>query len=318
MDIILLIIWLLLLIKWADILVEWAWSIAKKYNISSLVIWLTIIAFWTSAPEFVISFSSWLKWVTDLAISNVIWSNIANIALVLWISALIYKIKIPKSSLNVEIPFLIFISFLLIILLSNIWWLNNSNELWFYSWVILSILFWIFIYYTYKISKNWIKENEEVSSIQIMPKYKSILFIVFGLIWLVYWWELIVNSAVSIAKSFWLSNAFIWVTIIAIWTSLPELASSISAALKRDTNMMIWAIVWSSIFNILWILGFSSLFINLESYSWVFIDLFIMTIIAIFLLIFWFIWKDKSLTKLKWLIFLIIYFSYIWYLIASI
>lgn len=100
MTYLLLIIWFVLLIKWADMLVDWAWSIAKKFGISSLVIWLTVVAFGTSAPEFVVSLISTIKWQTDLAIANVVWSNITNIALILWITALIYNIKMPSSTIK--------------------------------------------------------------------------------------------------------------------------------------------------------------------------------------------------------------------------
>ncbi len=105
MTYILLIIWFIFLIKWADILVEWAWSIAKKFGISNLVIGLTIVAFWTSAPEFVVSFISSLKGNSQMAISNVIGSNIVNVLFILWVTALISNIAIPKSTFNKEIPF---------------------------------------------------------------------------------------------------------------------------------------------------------------------------------------------------------------------
>lgn len=299
MEYLLLIIWIIILIKWADILVDWASSIAYKYWISSLVIWLTIIAFWTSAPEFVVSFVSWIKWASDLAISNVIWSNIANTALVLWVTALIYKIKMPTSTIKKEIPFMIFISILLITLIWSFLWFWEAWSLHTIEWILLSIFFIWFLYYTYTISKNKdLDEDIEVKKISIQ---KSIIYIILWLIWLLIWWELIVNNAVKIALNLWLSNAFIWVTIIAIWTSLPELAASITAAFKKNTNLMLWAIVWSNIFNILWILWFSSLFIKLESYDWVYIDLLVVLFVSILLFIFAFTHKKFILSKIEWM-----------------
>lgn len=320
MNYILLIIWFILLIKWADMLVEWWQNLAKKFWVSSLVIWLTVVAFWTSAPEFVVSFMASLKWKTDLAIANVVWSNIANIALVLWLTALIHPVLMPKSTVRKEIPFAIIISFLLIILVSDVslFW-AEKNSLWFIDWIILIIFFGYFLYYSYKISKNktWNEKkenNEEKKEISIS---KSSIFILLWLIWLIYWWDLIVKNATIIAKTFWLSDAFIWVTIIAIGTSLPEIASSIMAAIKKDTDMAIWWIIWSNIFNILWILWFSSLFFTLDWYNWVIIDLFIVLFCVVLLLIFAFLWRKFILTRFQGGILLNLYVVYILYLIYN-
>lgn len=309
MEYILLIFWFLFLIKWADLLVDWAWSIAKKLWISSLVIWLTIIAFWTSAPEFVVSFVALLNQKSNLAISNVVWSNIANITLVLWFTAFLYPIKIPNSTVKKEIPFAILISFLLIFLIKD-------NILSRFDGLLFLILFIWFLYYTYKISKN--KNNlEDELDIKDISKIKSIIFIIFWFAWLIFWWKLIVNNAIKIASSFGISEAFVWVTIVAIWTSLPELASSMMAAFKKNTNMAIWSIVWSNIFNILWILWFSATFKNLEWYNWIFIDLFVCLFLIVLILIFTFIPKKYFLSKKEWIILSLIYFSYLWYLIIN-
>ncbi len=315
MEYLFLIIWFVLLIKWADMLVDWAWSIANKFWISSLVIWLTVVAFGTSAPEFVVSFISTLAWKTDLAISNVVWSNIVNIALILWITALIYPIKMPNSTIRKEIPFAILISFVLILLVNeNIIW--DWNSLWMIDWIILLILFWWFLYYTYKISKNksW---NDEDIEIKNYTKLKSTIFIILWLSWLIVWWKLIVDNAVKIAESFWLSRAFIWITIVAIWTSLPELASSIRAALKKNTDMAIWAIIWSNIFNILWILWFSSVFNNLVWYNTLNIDLIVWSFLTILLIIFAFMHRKHFLDKKEWIILLFVYIWYMSYLIYN-
>lgn len=317
MEYLLLLVWFWLLIKWADLLVDWAASIASKLWISSLVIWLTVVAFGTSAPEFVVSFMSAFSWNTDLAISNVVGSNIANIALILWITALISPIKMPWSTVKKEIPFAILISFALLLLINDIAiWFWKENTMWLIDWIILILFFIYFLYYTYKISKNKSSKDEE-GEIKDLSKLKSSIFIFLWLAWLIFWWNLIVENAVKIAQSFWLSNAFIWVTIIAIWTSLPELASSIMAALKKNADMAIWAIVWSNIFNILWILWFSSLFFELKSYVWVNVDLIISLFLTVLLIIFALIPRKYFLDRWNWVILIFTYIAYISYLIVN-
>lgn len=317
MTYLLLIVWFIFLIKWADMLVDWAWSIAKKFGISSLVIWLTVVAFGTSAPEFVVSFISTLNWKTDLAIANVVWSNIVNIALILWITALIYPIKMPSSTIKKEIPFAIIVSFLLLLLVNDIiFWTWNTNSLWMIDWIILLLFFIWFLYYTFTISKNK-SSNEENTEIKNNTKIKSIILIIIWLTWLIIWWKLIVDNAIIIATSFWLSRAFIWVTIVAIWTSLPELASSIVAALKKNTDMAIWAIIWSNIFNILWILWFSALFNNLVWYKTLNIDLIVWSFLTVLLIIFAFMHRKHFLEKKEWIILLLVYIWYMSYLIYN-
>lgn len=322
MEYLLLIFWFILLIKWADFLVEWWQSLAKKLWISSLVIWLTVVAFWTSAPEFVVSFLASIKWNTSISISNVLWSNIANIALILWLTALIYPILIPNNTVKKEIPFAIIITFLLILLFSDkiLFW-DTKNFLWTIDWIIFLLFFLVFLFYTYKTAKKWNNFNDKENKKKEVQKEKttilSILLVLVWLFWLVLWWKMIVENAVQIAKSFWLSDAFIWVTIIAIGTSLPELASSLMAAMKKDTNMAIWWVIWSNIFNILWILWFNSIFFNLDWYDWVFVDLFVSLFCVVLLLIFAFLWRKFILNRFEGAILLIIYIAYIWYLVYN-
>jgi cation:H+ antiporter len=214
-----------------------------------------------------------------------------------------------------EIPFAIVISFLLIFLVNeNILW--KENELWFIDWVILLLFFIWFLYYTYTISKNksWNGEDFEIKD---YTKLKSSILIILWLIWLTFWWELIVSNAVKIAEYFGLSQAFIWVTIVAIWTSLPELASSVVAAIKKNTDMAIWTVLWSNIFNILWILWFSSLFNNLVWYDTLNVDLVIWSFLNVLILVFAFIHRKNFLDKKEWVILLLVYLLYTIYLIYN-
>jgi len=309
MDFILLIIGFVLLIKWADMLVDGWSSIAKKYGISPLVIGLTIVAFGTSAPELVVNMMAAFSWNTDLAISNILGSNISNILLILWLTAMIYPISMPKSTVKKEIPFIIFVSALLIGLLFD-WVISRFDA------SILTILFVWFMYYTYRIAKSW-TSNEEENGIKVMSLFKSSAYIIIWLAFLVWGWKFIVDSAINIATWFGLPQAFIWVTIVAIWTSLPELAASIMAAFKKNTDMAIGWIVWSNIFNTLWILWATGLINPLYWYDWVQFDLMVNLAVSMWIFLAAFTFKKNFLTKTEWWILFLWYISYIIYLIYN-
>lgn len=308
LSIFLLIVWFILLIKGSDVLVDGASSIAKKFWVSSLVIWLTIVAFWSSAPELVINMISWYTWETDLALSNILWSNISNILLILWVTALLYPIKLPTTTVKKEIPYLIFSAAILILLLFD-------KVISRFDAVILSIMFAWFLWYTFKIAKDWTSEDEEI---ELMETWKASLFIVLGLAWLIGWGKLIVDSAVFIAEGFGLPQAFIGVTIVAIGTSLPELAVSVMAAMKKNTDMAIGAVVGSNIFNTLWILWATGLLANLPAYDGIEIDLGVNIIASMLIFAFAFTFKKHLLDRKEGIILVIAYISYIGYLTSQV
>lgn len=307
MDYILLILWFIFLIKWADILVDWSSSIAKKYNVSSLVIWLTIVAFGTSAPEFIVSMLSAFDWNSDISISNVVWSNISNILLILWVTAFLYPIKMPHTTVRNEIPFLILITLAFSVLLLD----NYISRL---DATLLIVFFIWFLYYTFKISKQ---NSDEENEIKIMSGLKATIFIILWLIWLIGWGKMIVDSAVSIASAFWVPNSFIWVTIIAIWTSLPELAASIVAAFKKNTDMAIGWVVWSNIFNTLWIIGWTWVVLPLWWYASLNFDLWINFLAVLLILLFAFTYKRNFLDKKEGIVLFSFYIFYISYLVYN-
>ena len=321
MDYILIIAWFALLIKGADYMVEWASSLAKTFWVSNLVIGLTVVAFWTSAPELVTSMMSAFNWKSDLAISNVLWSNISNLLLILWITALVYPIKAPSNTVYKEIPFMFAstILFVLLVIFEPIQEITRPDAL------ILIMFFSIFLYYIFKQARKpkknllWMEKKDPVGDeVSSFPLWKSILFTVWWLIWLVVWGKFIVDWAVNIAEFYGIPNAFIWVTIIAIGTSLPELASSIMAALKKNTDMAIWWIIGSNIFNSLWILWATGTVLPLKAYDWVERDAYFNIFIVIIMLILLTASKNKFEIGKKWWIFLVfLYFSYIWYLVYN-
>jgi len=321
MDYILIIAGFALLIKWADYMVDWASSLAKTFWVSNLVIWLTIVAFGTSAPELVASMMSAFSWNADLAVSNVIGSNISNLLLILWITALVYPIKTPKNTFYKEIPFMLAatILFILLVIFEPIQEITRPD-----AWILI-MFFSIFLYYIFRQATKpkkilWIRKKEEIEEIvEELPKWKSIAYTLWGLVGLVLWWKFIVDWAVSIAQTYNIPNSFIWVTIIAIWTSLPELASSVMAALKKNTDMAIGWIIGSNIFNSLWILWATWIIMPLKAYTWVEIDAFF-NIFAVLLVLFLLIlsWKNKlTIWKKSGILLVLTYFSYIWYLIWS-
>jgi len=301
-----------MLIKWADMLVDWASSIAKKFWISSLVIWLTIVAFWTSAPELVVNVMSAINWKTAMAIWNIVGSNISNIFLILWVTSIMYPIAMPKSTVKTEIPFMIFTSAVLLALLMdwNLWRMDAS---------ILAFLFILFLAYTFRSARQNKKENKKIDKqidtdnlIENYSTTKSIIFIIIWLIWLLYWWNFIVDSATNIAKSFGLSDAFIGLTIVAIWTSLPELAASVAAALKKETDMAIGWIVGSNIFNVLWILSATAFVKPLDWYAWMHFDLSMELIASALVFLFAFSFRKYFLERIEWIILVL---AYIWFLL---
>ena len=323
LNIILLLIGFVLLIKWADLLVEGGSSVATKLWVSALVIGLTIVAFWTSAPEFIVSMLSASSWESDLAISNILGSNISNILLILGTTAVIFPVVLPISTIKKEIPFLVWISLLLIALL----W---DGVIWWFDWAILLFFFVCFIAYSYI---TWKKGSQERASAVDDPKQpevqdleekksmstmKASIFIILWLAWLIIGGQLIVDNAVEIAESFGLSKAFIGVTIVAIGTSLPELAASVIAAIKKQTDMAVGWVVGSNVFNTLWIGWATSVFFPINAYTWITVDLTINSIAAVLLLLTAYVYTKWRISRLEWVLFLGLYFSYIGYLVYGV
>jgi len=240
-------------------LIDGAASIAKKSKISNIVIGLTVVAFGTSAPEFIVTIFATMKGNADLAIGNILGSNIANILLVLGISALIYPITVKRNTVRKEIPFSLLAALLLGILANDVFF--NGDEpsiLSVFDGIIFLFCLAVFIIYTFRISK--VKDEvPENNNIREFTSFKSVSFIIIGLLGLVLGGKWIVDGAVLIAESFHVSQSLIGLTIIAIGTSLPELATSAVAAFKRQSDIAIGNVVGSNVMNILWILGFNAL-----------------------------------------------------------
>lgn len=254
---VLFIIGFVLLIVGADKLVDGASSIALKYQISPIVIGLTIVAFGTSAPELIVNLVASYKGNTEIAIGNVLGSNIVNILLILGISAIIYPIVSKKNTVWKEIP-LSLLAALLVGLLANDIYIdyNSFNAITRIDGLVLLSFFIIFLYYTFGIS-NESSYTDELKLHQHSVS-RSIVYILGGLTGLVLGGKWIVDGAVHIATRLNISQSIIGLTIVAIGTSLPELATSAMAAYKKQTDIAIGNVVGSNIFNIFFILGISA------------------------------------------------------------
>lgn len=295
------------LIKGADFLVEGASNIAKKFNIPEIIIALTIVSIGTSMPELFVSLTSGIDGLSDISIGNVVGSNIANLLLILGITAIIRPIAVKKETKFVEIP-VCFITTLIFWTFCNLG--GNITRL---DGIVFVALFLLFIVYTIivAIKHNQVYSKEKREPIDKISLFKDIIDIGLGIIALKIGAELTVDNAINISRILNISEKVISVTVLAVGTSLPELFTSVSAAIKGKSDIAIGNIVGSNIFNILLILGVTAI-INPLTYNMSFNkDLTLLIISTVLLMIFPFIPKKDEMTRGNGVIYLILYFVYI-------
>ena len=283
-QVLLLIIGFVLLIKGADFLVDGASSIASNFTVSKLLVGLTIVAFGTGAPELAVSFSSLASGSTDILVGNVIGSNIINVLLLIGIAPIIHPIKVSKDTVSKELPLLLLISTALIILLLDI----NLSEAIINTFsradaIICLLFFCIFLYYLFSLARKNKSESRKVDK----PKYKlgkSFIITILGLIGVVAGSQLVVNSASTIATTVGISERIISLTIIALGTSLPELVTTVIAAKKKESDLLVGNIVGSNIFNICVVLSLPVAFAGgITPNNFQFIDLTMLAISSVLL-----------------------------------
>ena len=298
-----------MLIKGADFLVEGSSNVAKKFSIPEIVIGLTIVSIGTSMPELFVSISSAINGYPDMAIGNVIGSSIANLLLILGVSAIIKSIKFKRETRLIEIPLCIFVS-IVFLTLCNIG--QNVTRV---DGIILISLFILFILYTIVMSfeaKKFDKEddNDEEETPTKGPIIKDILFIILGFLALKFGGDLAVDNTVKIANILHLSEKIISITILAIGTSLPELVTSITASIKGESDIAIGNILGSNIFNMLLIIGTSSLIKPIVyniSYNK---DMIILLIATTLLSLFTIIPPKNKMSRTNGIIYFIMYICY--------
>lgn len=318
LELILIILGFILLIKGADILVEGGSSVAKKMNISEVIIGLTIVSIGTSMPELVVSVTSAIDGHPDMAIGNVLGSNITNLFLILGMCAMIGGLKFKKQTIKIEIPITLISTILLFIFANNSQGIKTITQVEGNLLVIGCLLFILYnILYAIKQSKTelvTIKSKTEEKHNML----KSVILIILGIFGLKIGGDLIIDNAVIIATKMGMSDKFISLTILAIATSLPELITSITAAVKGETDMAIGNVLGSQIFNVLLIVGASAIFCPLQ-YSLEYNKNIILLLVGLFLLtIFPKVGKKNEITRLKGSIFIVIYVFYVYTLITSI
>lgn len=311
---ILFIIGFVFLIKGADYLIDGASSIAKRFNISDLVIGLTIVALGTSAPELIVNIVASLQGSPQIAIGNVIGSNIANICLVLGIASLIFPLSVKQSTVSKEIPFSLLSAILLGLVANDVIFDQTGFSVISRIDGILFISFFIiFIYYTFSISKIP-KEELEKKLVQYSIS-KSLVLIILGCIGLAVGGKWIVDGAVHIARSFGLSESLIALTVIAVGTTLPEITTSVMAALKKNADIAVGNVIGSNIFNIFFVLGISSIIRPIPYSTMNNTDIVVAISVHLILLIFMFTGRKRVINRWKGITFLTGYASYVIFLI---
>ena len=269
--IVFIIIGFIALVKGADWLVDGASAIAKRFGISDLVIGLTVVAFGTSMPEFVVNMVSVAHGSTELALTNILGSNIINTFVILGLTALVYPLASQKHSRDFDIPLSVIAGVIVFVLVAvNLPIGESGKGVGLIGGLILLAIFIFFLYFTFVHAKEHPDETEE--SVKPMAVGKAIVLIVVGLIGLAVGGELIVESAVDIATRMGVSEAIIGLTIVALGTSLPELATSIIAAFKHKADIAIGNVFGSNIFNVFFVLGTSAVIHPLPAYDGIELD----------------------------------------------
>lgn len=301
------------LVKGADWLVDGASAIAKHFGISDLVIGLTVVAFGTSMPEFVVNMVSVAEGSTDLAITNILGSNIINTFVILGLTALVYPIVSQKRSRDFDIPFSIIAGVLVITFVAiQLPFGEAERGIGRTGGILLLTLFIYFLYNTFRHAKEH-PEDAESENIKEIPTRRAIALILGGFVGLVVGGELIVKSAVDIATRLGVSEAVIGLTVVALGTSLPELATSVIAATKHNSDIALGNVIGSNIFNVFFVLGTSAVVHPLPAYEGIELDAIVATLGSI---VVWLAVKTNNERKIqRWAgaLLLIIYAGYLTY-----
>ena len=313
-SIILILLGFALLIKGADFLVDGSSDIAKKFHIPEIIIGLTIVSIGTSMPELFVSMTSSLEGYSDMSMGNIIGSNLCNLLLILGLSTIIRPVKFQKETRFIEIPMCLVLTAIFTV------FCNTSGEISKDEGIILIILFVMFIFYTIIMGKKVEKFDKSETMLEIQTKnkpvsmIKSMFFILIGIIGLKVGGDLTVDNALIIAREYNVSEKIISLTILAIGTSLPELVTSVTAAIKGNSDIAIGNIIGSNIFNMLLIIGVSSL-VSPIKYNFTYnIQMAILIVATIVLALFPVIPPKNEMSRFNGLIYLIMYIGYMTFL----
>lgn len=299
-------------------LVEGASSIARRFGVSDLVVGLTIVAFGTSAPELTVNVFSALEGSTDIAVGNILGSNIGNIFLILGISAIIHPLVIQKNTTWKEIP-LSLLAAVVLGIVANDKWIDKSTSGNFVSAIdglVLLAFFTIFLVYTFEIARQQTSRETE-NEAKPLAVWKAILYVVFGLLGLYFGGKYFVQGAISVATQLGMSERLIGLTIVAIGTSLPELATSVVAAYKKNADIAVGNVVGSNIFNIFFILGTTALIKPLPFSEASNFDIGATILASLLLFLTTMTFGRKKIDRVEGVVFLLIYAAYLFYIITA-
>lgn len=306
------------LVKGADFLVDGASAIAKRFGISDLVIGLTVVAFGTSMPEFVVNMVSVAEGSTDLAITNILGSNIINTFVILGLTALVYPVISQKRSRDFDIPMSIIAGILVLCFVAvQLPFGESERGIGRIGGIVLLLMFCYFLYNTFRHAKDH-PEEADAEAIKPMGVGKAILLVSCGFIGLVAGGELIVQSAVDIATRCGVSEAIIGLTIVALGTSLPELATSVIAAFKKNSDIALGNVIGSNIFNVFFVLGMSATIRPLPAYEGIELDAIIAASGSVI------VWmavktnKERKVQRWAGLLLLLIYGGYLTYRLLNV
>ena len=316
LTLVLLVFGFIFLIKGADYLVQGSSSLAKKLRVSDLIIGLTIVALGTSTPELVVNLVASFRGTADLAIGNVLGSNIANILLILGVSATIYPLVVHKNTVYKEIPFALLAVLALFFLVNDQDLASQkANLLSRGDGLVLLLFFLIFMYYVFSVAVS--KPNSEDAvleeDIEVLPMWQSWMMIIAGILGLVFGGQWVVDSAVAIAKMLGVSEKLIGLTIVAIGTSLPELVTSAMAAYRQKTDIAVGNVVGSNIMNILFILALTAVVSPLSFSNDLQVDLWMVIGVTVLLFLALFVGKRRLLERWQGVTFITVYLMYIVY-----
>ena len=315
-QILILIAGLALILFGANWLVDGSSSIAKRFGISEFVIGLTIVGIGTSTPEMVVSFLSSFQGKADMAIGNIVGSNIFNTMMILGVTALIAPMTITKSNLKRDIPLNIIVTIILILLgMNSTLFGMGQDQLCRIDGIILLAIFAWYLWTSFKSDEG--NGGEDGEGIKEYKIGMSVLLITGGLAALIFGGRLFVNSATELAKMFGVSDKFIAITVMAAGTSMPELATCAVAALKGRGQLALGNVLGSNISNILLILGGASLINPLSFSGMTPVDLGMVLLSAAFILASAYFFKKKQLDRIEGFILLLMEAGYMWYLIAN-
>jgi len=316
LELLLILIGFIMLVKGADCLIKGVSYVAQRFSVSYFIIGLTIVAFGTSLPEFIVNIISSIKGNTDIAIGNILGSNMANILLIIGLTSILTPIDVNWYAKVRDIPYALFTAILLLVMVSDvILFGSDCGVLSMLDGIILLFCFVLFLIFVLSRSRDEILDQEiyEVD----YGFLKSFVFIIAGMVALYIGGELIVENAVSLARHLSISEILISSTIVAFGTSLPELATSLMAAFSHKCDIAVGNIVGSNIFNILWVLGVSSILAPINVCSFLLVDIILVIIATAVLLILVHIGIENIINWPKGLVLLSLYVIYIIMLIIK-